>query len=464
MRRNPRLPRAVRTDGRRHRSRDHAAVRALLASLLLVALLAQPAAASWSRPRALPDSTGVAALPRAAMGLNGTVAVAFVRQGVRVAIRRDTGQIVPTALVSSDRRAVTSPAIAISGRGDIIVAWAQARSSTLPLQAPYRIRAVSYVPRRGWGKPRTLGETPYFDTAKPQVTANARGDAAIAWRCDRDGVLGTRSDTVCVVARRAGHAFGAVKRLAQERGTEAVQHQQVAIGPKGGVHVAWTRSPGPTVQYAYRHADGRWDARRELSSAPASRPRMAAAQDGALVVAWHEAPLSSDGSDVVYGPVAAIVRSRSGRFSSAQALSEVPIFEPEVAAAPSGEVMIAWSTPRGVTPALPEWTHVHWATRIPGATLIGAPVTATGLEDGTPSYAPTGRLGFVSSGEALLVTGGPGGVRVMTRAPGGEFGAPELVAARADLPQLVTRRGHAAVLFATETRTGEAQLKISVRR
>ena len=439
-------------------------MRVITSTLLAIALLSAPAAASWTPPRTLPDSTGVAALPRAAMGLNGTVAVAFERQGVRVAVRRDNGQIAPTTLVSSASRAVSSPSVAITGRGDILVAWVQARSSRLPLQAPYRVRAVTYVPRRGWGKPRTLGETPFFDTAKPLVSANARGDAAIAWRCSRTSSLGGQTDSVCVTVRRAGHQFGTVTVLRQPAGTETVQDQQVAIGPKGGVHVAWTHLPGPTVRYAYRHASGKWDGARTLSGIPASRPRMAAAQDGALVVAWHDAPAVRQGFDVVYGKLSATVRSAGGRFAAARTISAIPIFEPELAAAPSGEVLLAWSSPRGLEPSLPDWTDVHWATRPAGSTQIGDEVVATGLTDGTPSFAPTGRLGFVSSGEALLAVGGSGGVRVMTRPPGGEFGLPELVAAGGDVPQLVTRRSHAAVVFATENRQGEASLRISVRR
>jgi hypothetical protein len=444
-------------------TRHHRRIGVLAASLLALALPAG-AAASWTPPRTLPDSTGVAELPRAAMGLNGTVAVAFVRQGVRVAVRRDGGQIAPTALVSSERRPVDAPAIAISGRGDIVVAWVQARQSALPLQAPYRIRAVSYVPGRGWGRPRTVGTSPYFESAAPQVTANARGDAAIAWRCAGTGLLGAQTDTVCVTIRRAGHQFGDVRELPQPAGTLEVRQQQVAVGPKGGVHVAWTSLPGPVVRYAYRDVSGRWDRPRTLSGTPASRPRMAAASDGALVVAWHEAPVSRDGSEAVYGPVSAVVRSRTGHFAAARTLSAVPVFEPEVAAAPSGEVMLAWSTPRGVEPSLPDWTDVHWASRLPGSATIGEEVTANGFTDGTPSFAPTGRLGFVSSGEALLAVGGPGGVRVLTRSPGGEFAGSELVDAAGDVPQLVTRRGHAAVVFATESRQGEARLQISVRR
>lgn len=439
-------------------------MRTIATTLLAFALLTTSATAAWTPARTLPDSTGVGAMPRVAMGLNGTVAVAFERQGVRVAVRRDTGQIAPTTLVSSASRAVSSPAVAISGRGDILAVWVQARSSRLPLLAPYRVRAVTYVPKRGWGTPRTLGETPYFESAKPVISTNARGDAAIAWRCTRTGPLGAQTDSICVTVRRAGHQFGVLRVLPQSAGTEAVQDQQVAVGPKGGVHVAWTHLPGPVVRYAYRQTSGRWDAARTLSIVPASRPRMAAAADGALVVAWHNAPVSSEGSDVVYGTLSATVRSASGRFSGARTISAIPIFEPELAAAPSGEVLLAWSSPRGLEPSLPDWTDVHWASRPAGSARIGDEVIATGLTDGTPSFAPTGRLGFVSSGAALLAVGGSGGVRVITRPSGGEFGAPETVATAGDLPQLVTRRSHAAVVFATENRQGEASLRISVRR
>ena len=464
MRRNPCRARVRTTVGQRPRGRDDAGMRVLAAAVLILALGAAPAGAAWTKPRSLRDSTGVAALPRVAMGLNSTVAVAFVRDGVRVAVRRAGGEMAPTTLVSSDRRAVSSPDVAISGRGDILVVWAQARSLRLPLEAPYRVRAITYTPGRGWGRARTLGTTPYFESATPRVVANARGDAAITWRCGHEGVLGTSEDAICVTVRRAGHRFGEVRELRQSSGTESAQHQQVAVGPRGTVHVAWTRMPGPVIQYAYRDASGRWrSTRRTLSNVPASRPRMAAAADGALVVAWHEAPIASMGSEVVYGALGGTVRSRAGTFTAPRTISPVPIFEPEIAAAPSGEVLLAWSTPRGVEPALPDWNDVHWAARPPRTTTFGEPVIASGLVDGTPSFAPTGRLGFVNSGEALLAVGGPAGVRVMTRSPSGAFSRVELVDADGDVPQLVTRRTHAAVVFATESRLGEARLQISLR-
>ena len=452
-----------RTVTARPRADDHVRVRAIALALLLALLGASTAEARWTSPRVLPDSTGAAAQPRVAMGLNGTVAVAFVRQGVRVAVRRDGGQIAPTTLVSSERRAVSSPDVAISGRGDIVAVWVQARSTRLPLQPPYRVRAISYVPKRGWGRPKTLGWTPYFDSAAPRIVANARGDAAIAWRCVRGGILGTSSDTVCVTARRAGHRFGSVAALAQRSGVTAVEHQQVAVDPSGGVHVAWTSLPGPRVRYAYRGRSGRWSAPRTLSSVPASRPRMVAAVDGAVVVAWHEAPPESAETPVTYGPLAAAVRTRAGRFSPARTISTTPIFEPELAAGPSGDVLLTWSTPRGVEPSLPGWDSVHWALRGRGTSDIGDAAVADGVADGSPSFAPTGRLGFLADGTALLAVGGPGGVRVVKRPPGGTFATTQLIAPAGDLPQLVTRRGHAAVVFATESRLGEVQLRISVR-
>lgn len=428
----------------------------------LVACVAAPAEASWTKPRSLPDSTGVSGAPRVAIGLNGTVAVAFVRQGVRVAVRRGVGQIAPTTLVSSDRRAVSSPDIAISGRGDIIVVWAEARTR-LPLKAPFRVRAITYVPKRGWGRPRTLGETAYFDTAQPRIRANARGDAAVAWRCSREVTPGVAGDAVCVTVRRTGHQFATVRALAEPAGTRAVLDQQVAVGAKGSVHVAWTRLPGPVIGYAYYGAARRWSTPSTLSALPASRPQLAAAADGSLVVAWREAPVMSPTSAPTYGPLVAIVRSPSGAFSEPQRIATQPIYEPEIAAAPSGEVLLAWSTPRDVSSGVPGASSVHWATRPPRATRFGG-VDAVGLVDGSPSYAPNGRLGYSATGEALLAAGGPSGVNVVTRPAGGRFGRVESIDRDGDVPQLVTRRNYAAVVYAAEGRDGAQRLLISVRR
>lgn len=438
-------------------------MRALVPILLTLLLPATAAAADWTTPRTLPDSTGTTALPRVAMGLNGTVAVAFVRKGIRVAVRRDTGQLAPTTLVSSDRRAVTSPDVAISGRGDIVVVWTEARTR-LALQAPYRVRAISYVPRRGWGRPRTLGETAYFDSAQPRISANARGDAAIAWRCSRPTTRAVSTDAICVTRRRAGGQFGALTALPEPAGTEAALQQQVSVGPKGSVHVAWTRLPGPVVRYAYLGSSGRWTAPRTLSAVPASRPRIAAAADGALAVAWHEAPVTGTASGITYGSLVATVRSPSGQFSPPQTISTIPIFEPEIAAAPSGEVMLAWSSPRDVDSGLPGAGDVHWSVRPAGAASFTESVTANGFPDGTPSFAPTGRLGFVAGGQSLLAVGGPHGVQVVWRPAGGDVNAVDVIDRAGDVPQLVTRRRHAAVVYATEGRQGEAVLKISVLR
>jgi hypothetical protein len=439
-------------------------VRTFAITLLALLACASPASAAWTRARTLPDSTGVGALPRVAMGLNGTVAVAFVRDGVRVAVRRAGGQIAPTTLVSSARRAVSSPAIAISGRGDIIVVWIQARSSRLPVEAPYQVRAVAYDPGHGWGRPRVFGETPYFDTAKPVISVNARGDAAIGWRCVRETSIGAQNDAICVTARRSGHKFGPVHQISDNRATTAVKDHQVVIGPKGGVHVAWTRLPGPVVRYTYRNVSNRWDRISRLSAAPGSRPKMAATADGAVVIAWHAALDDRDSSTVPYGPLWTRVRSRSGKFSPALQVSSVPIYEPEIAAGPTGEVLIEWSTPRGVEPALPDWNDVHWVLRPAGAFRVAYEQRAAGMVDGSPSFAPTGRLGYLSSGQALLALGGPGGLRVTTRVPGGGFSVPELVDRAGDLPILVTRRTHAAVVYVVTDRQGEARLLIRVRR
>jgi hypothetical protein len=63
------------------------------------------------------------------------------------------------------------------------------------------------------------------------LAVNMRGDAALAWFEDR----GTRTDRVYVSLRRAGHSFGAPRRLATGR----VRRVATAIGASGDVLVAW---------------------------------------------------------------------------------------------------------------------------------------------------------------------------------------------------------------------------------
>src|SRR5690349_24961015 len=101
------------------------AVRAwsLVVSLAVTAAAPAGAAAAWSGPVAVPGTAGAGFPFDVAAGADGVIAVAFVRDGVRVALRDARGRWEPAQRVSAADATVTSPDVEGSAGGAVVVAW-----------------------------------------------------------------------------------------------------------------------------------------------------------------------------------------------------------------------------------------------------------------------------------------------------------------------------------------------------
>jgi hypothetical protein len=411
------------------------------------------AAPPWSEPEAVPGSMDFGYPASVAVAEDGTVAVAFIRDGVQLALRRPGGRWAEPRTLSRGTFAVTSPGVVITRRGELVVTWTQAASESGPVDGPITIRAV--VGRVGGrlGRPRRLGTSSHFRLAAPEPVAGARGHVAVVWRGD-DGDGG---EAVRVATRAPRRGFRRAEAVPDAARSHEVYHQQAAVGPSGGVHVAWTSSIGPAVRYAHRPANGDWGRSLALSGVPASRPQVAAAPDGAAVVVWHAAPPDSEGEGIRYGPLFGTTVSTSA--APARMISAAPVHEADVAVSRGGEVLVTWSAPPNLETASAQARSLHFAVRPPGG-AIGAEQVVPGLEAGAPSYAPGPRLVIGTAGLAVQAFGGDA-IRATLRRPGGTFGRPELISPSGDFPILAATGRHLVAVFMAGS---GRRLELSVRR
>ena len=407
-------------------------MRALALTAILLLATAAPAAAEWGPAAGVPDSQGADAIADVAIDRDGTVAVGFVRDGVRVAIRRPGGRWLQTRPVGYGHQAVTGVDVEWITPGRLVVAWARAAHSFGPPSGPASIWIAQRSPTTGWGPPRRLGRTPYYSLAEPRLASNLRGHAALAWRCRR----GER-DAVCLATRRPGSHF---KRRGSTRPDGVVPDHDVAVGPRGDVHVVWTRARGPVNRHAWLTRRERWRRASTISGAPASHPQVAVATDGAVAVTWRGAPPDSETTGLESGPPYVALRDESGGgFGAPVRLSDVPVHDPEIAAGVNGGVMVTWGM-----------DDLRWSIRRIGGAFDGehsAPVDA-----GAPGFAPTGRLGLLSDATALLAYESDAGISVVERPPAGIFEAPQTVASDGAYPRVAARGTRAVVVYAVNGR------------
>ena len=440
------------------------APRVVTVGLLALALVPATAQARWSPPDRVPDSVGFGVPSDIAINRGGRVAVAFPRGGIRVAIRGPRGGWAPTAEVSRTDAAVAAPSVAIDAHGTITVVWLEASRAGGPFAGPYRIRAAIGDGHGHWGRPRTLGRSNHFELAEPQLAINERGDAVVAWRGLRREDPSGSTEAVFLAYRAGGRRFSRARAIAEPLRERRVFDHKVALDTQGRVHVVWTTSEGPAVRYAVRKRDGAIGRLRLLSGTPASRPQLAVAGDGAVLVAWRAAELDSEGEGLRYGPPWAIVRRPSGAWARARRLSEVPIYTPLVAASAFGRAMVAWAPPPEPDGADSPDRDLRYAQRNRGGDLLPER-EVPGLPAGAESFAPARRLGMLQDGTAVLVLARDGGIGATELRWGGAFGAVRPLARVGDQPLVATAGRRLAVAYTVDGGRDEGRwLSVVLRR
>ena len=336
--------------------------------------------------------------------------------GARVGIVRATPSLRPGAIADGLEPAGRSAAILalrLPGAGD----------------TPAARLAVRFGRSNGsFGRLRTVRRAGPHSIARVSLATNARGDAALAWFEDR----GVRTDRVYVALRRAGHRFGAPRRLATGR----IRDVAAAIGERGDVLVSWDARGVVRARFKPR-GKRTFRATDTIRSKPAFFADMhpVVTPSGRAVLAWS-AQFASEGGD--RGPVyyqAATRPAGARRFARARLLERLPAAAEaglgralDAVADSAGVVAIAWRGAAGV--------RVQRGGA--PAQTVSAPGTTAVLSD--LAAGPDGRLVVVWDGgvedPASLVRA------AVAEGVGAPFGAPEDVSAAGR----DSRFGHAAFL------------------
>jgi hypothetical protein len=391
----------------------------LIAALVAAALApaAATAAAPWSAPQDLSSAHLFVDGPRIVAGGDGS-ALAWWAWQDRTGEGARTG--VSLAARSAGAPAFAGRRAAPSGLADV-AAYGASRAVAAVLRPSGDVAAQRSRVAVAFG--RTSGR---FDAARTlftgarvraaRIAAGADGHAALAFWQDR----GTRTDRVYVSLRSPGGRFGAPVRLTEGR----VRSVAVAVGPEGGVLVAWDALGRVRARYRSPGAR-RFSSTETIRSEPAFFAGLHAAvtDGGRAYLAWS-AQFQSEGGE--RGPVfyQAAVRSSGGRFREAQLL------ERQGAERPRAGIALALAPRRGATVA---WTGFDGAT----ARARVADTDAAGRFGAARDVSPAGETAVVSdvaasADGARLVVWDNGGfeadqVRAAAAPAGGAFGAPETV-------------------------------------
>jgi hypothetical protein len=198
------------------------------------------------------------------------------------------------------------------------------------------------------------------------------------------------------------------------------------------------------VEVAARDRTGHWSAPRQVSGHPAAQPLITVAGDGAVVVAWRESSFNSDDMPR-YGGVGAAIGTAHGSFGPPLHVADAGTTGLLLAAAPTGETVLAWSTPRDVVGPL------DYAVRAANATAFSAARRAPGTSaDLAPHQArPQGALAILNDGTTLYA--GPDGprnsIRLAIRPPGGRFARARLILPAAYSPIIAVSGPRASLVY-----------------
>lgn len=225
------------------------------------------------------------------------------------------------------------PSVAVNAAGDVVVAWVDAFPGGV--FAAYRRRGGSF------SAPRLLSSRRRIQATDVDVAITARGEALVAWTENETlAALGRARARVVVASRAAtGTRFGAAQELSL--GQQGAHTSSLAATPGGEAVAVWEelrtltgpiRTDSLRVSASIRPAGGAWSAPVALSdtqrrftsgvSTPQRErmvPRVAVLPSGAALAVWERA---SGASTTCCQRIEAAVRPAGGAFGPAELLTE----------------------------------------------------------------------------------------------------------------------------------------------
>ncbi len=384
---------------------------ALIPLLIAVVLPAPAGAATWTATSTIaPAADTQFAL---SMGADGTAALAYARGGIRVAVKRPGHAWSTPRRVDQGDFQTARPDVAVTGRGEVVVAWAQAGSHSGATRGPLTVRARARGTNGAWGAVRQIGTTGHFLEAKIQLAANARGEAIAVWRGTARVSRTRRTEALQSAFRRPASAFGSTQTVREPEQQRAISGGVVALDEQSRAYAAWTSSSVVRMATRGRGAAGSWGTARTIGAKPASNPAIAVTPGGTAVMAWRAAQIDTEGGGVQEGPLDSAARLPGGQLTAVQRMSTSPTRTYGLAVSAQGEVALTWVAEN----------VLHAAFRPPA----GGPFRSTQTIAGVSPFEFHTNAAYLADGTLLYAYGQADRVRVIQSGAGGSFAsAPEL--------------------------------------
>jgi hypothetical protein len=403
---------------------------AAILALALTAAVGGPAHAArrWTSPAPVPGSSGTGYPYDVAVASDGTAAVAFVRDGIRVAIRSPDGRWSRANKVSTGSKLVAGPDVAIDRAGEVLVAWTQSRITGGAPVGRNSVRVAVRAANGRWAAPATVGSTEHFVDAELRLKTNRRSDAVLGWR----GVSARGHDLLQAAFRPSRGSFGRAQSLG-----EAGFDLQLALTRRGVAYAVWTHlSPPSYVKSSVRFAvHGRtWSRPATLAAGDAGGPQLAPAPHRHVLIAWREAEQGLGATRT--GLAAVTERSADGSFALPRVLADNRTPGPQVAVGPTGERLVVWADAAtlGEEPAP---AALSWSVDSGNGTF-GFVQRQLGVGQGP--------MVMLRDGTAIVVWGAET-IQVVVRPPGGGFGKPQVLARHGQFPVIAPGTRSAVVVW-----------------
>lgn len=273
------------------------------------------------------------------------------------------------------------------GGGPPAMAGEDAGRAVVAWATSQRVMVALRTPGGPWYQPRAVPGSGRGAT-EVTVTMGHRGLAAVSW---------IERGRMKVSVRPARKRF-LPSTTVSPAGTVAVS-PRIALGGSCVPLATWAGESraggGPAVQVACARASGRWSSVHTVS-APGERgftPDMAAAPSGQAVIAWRQ----DDGDQ---HRVRAAIRNPDGTFTAPEDLSTPGpsvLIDPSVAMTATGDAVVAWTSARGADsiaqaawrPATGGWGRAADLSR-PGEVIRGARVAVDSTGSAVATWARNG--------------------------------------------------------------------------
>jgi len=336
---------------------------------------------SIGTPRRLTSAAAFYLSPAVAANPRGDAVIAWVTHdktgghgAVWVAIRHAGGRFgSPIRIV--DGAGVDAVAVAVGGKGDLLVAFTRSRYATVSghrrlqrhVEARWRDAGHS-----SFSPVQTLGDERGYALLSAAASPSS-GRMAVAWGTQDAGEEANEPWRVYAAMRGAGaHAFRATQTLEPGDAVERPSSgPQLAFDGSGRATVAWTSITKPTsttlaypVRAAVSGTDLRFGTPEQLADAGADLD-LAVASDGAAVLAWAHTTEDYQRTDQI---LAATRPAGGAMFAVAEAVSPVEdAAQPAVALDPrTAAAVVAWAAavaPRPTPDSSPSDRILRIATR-----------------------------------------------------------------------------------------------------